>query len=293
MDMLIRFLQNRTLKKRLEAIDWNQFGALNFSDYENQSCESDFIFQLRRLNTGIHGMNFPGEPAWRFNKNLFKFKTVLRKISITDFYGSNGGKSGNSKSLKEYSKKLMILDDQELFRNRSIKFQTDADFETNISRLENRFDDELLTAHFFPWSNRYYLSNVDCSHTIGAIYRQCREQRRAYEVDCELRIWEIDQRELGSLQQKYFIYLATLKANELLSKIYYQTKGHKWFHSMNIGQTDVRLNFIDRNDRLLGGLESFVKYTNMIERPFMELDEAFKEVIRKYQNQRRSSINKY
>jgi hypothetical protein len=293
MGMLIRFLQNRNLKKRLEAVDWNQFAVLNFSDYENQSCESDFIFQLRRLNTGVPGLNFPGEPAWRFKENLFKFKIVRRKISITDFYGSNGGKSGNYRSLKEYSKKLLILDNEELFQNRTIKFQTDADFETNISRLENHFDDKPLKAYFFPWSNRYYLLNEDCSHTIGAIYRQCTEQRREYEVDCELHIWEIDRRELSSLQQKYFIYLATQKANELLSTIYYQTKGHDWFYSMNISHTDVCLNFIDRNDQLLGALESFVKYTNMIERPFMELDEAFKEVTGEYQNQMRSSINKY
>lgn len=273
--MLTKWWQSRAFSKALMKLNWCGLEMPPISNYENQIYSSDFIFQLSRLHTGLPGRYVSG-PEARFMKIFVKRETVRREIPINDFFGSNNGKSHLAKSLNEFSQNLVILDDDQLYGMKSIRFQTDADFTSNVQRLEQRFKNHPLAAHYFPWSDRYYLDNIDCSHTLGAIYRQCREQSRAYAIICELTTWKLDPKPLEELQAEYSICLATALAQEWLSNIYYRSGGHSHYYGLNIGQTGLKLIFMKRHDRLLKGFRMFFKYYGGACKVFVPIEDLIK-----------------
>lgn len=249
---MLSWLRKKRISNFAKNIDWLNNLPLDYRQYENQEFNSDFIYQLSRLNAGnlsnsFH-WHFSGDPRHKFNHTLLRvIKTKMEEIPILDFFGSFSGKSRTSKSLAQYAQALLILDSNQEFCRNPIRFQTSEDFEINIKNLENRFSKDGISASYFPWSNRYYLINDDRSHTIGAIYRQCLDQNRIYKVKCQLSEWAINKTELQSLLDEFVIFLAAEHINQILFDLYLKT-GERYLTAF-VGQTNIKIGFLKKSNK--------------------------------------------
>lgn len=151
------------------------------------------------------------------------------KINILDIYGSFSGKSKPSKNLSSFSSTLEICCKKihKKFSGRTIYFQDLEDFTTNISILEKRFDK--IDVFHFTWNNRYFICNSDCSHTIGAIYRQAKEQKLLYQLKCNIKKYEIKSDIYDLLKKEWVCYI--FKHDGVLINILSDLLANSFFNS--------------------------------------------------------------
>jgi hypothetical protein len=169
--MLFRFFKKRALLKDLRAIDLEEFSPIYPKDYETQRYETDFLFGLTKLCRSQWLLPYmASDPRKLFKQLLFVSQKELCQIPIVSFFGSNNGKSFQSKSLAEFSKKLLVLDEDSIYKN-PLKFQEEEDFVRNVKSFEDEFKNNPVDAYYFSWSDRLYLANIDRAHTTAAIYR--------------------------------------------------------------------------------------------------------------------------
>ncbi len=193
----MKILDGYLLTQKLKSCQFETIPDLLTS---SQLYNSDFMWNL---------LNYDGCYGAFDNISLthllqLKKETAAARIPITDFYGSNSGKSDTKESLDAFASSL-----KEYPRDSNsyitLYFETDEDFVTNITSIETRYKDP-YPAYQFEWNGNKYLGNEDQSHHIAAVYRQCKNQNRNYEICCNIKYYSVNASELKSLSNKYSIY---------------------------------------------------------------------------------------
>lgn len=243
--------------------------------FETQEYRSDFIYRLTSLQLGdLSFMSLPDFHPGRQLQNIIISsppKTVI--IPITSFFGCQAGKSGVYPSLKTFADSLYIINenDSRHFRRR-IKFQSIEDFRENIEVFERRFSDHPVSAHYFSWSNKYYLSACDCSHTIAAIYRQCIEQGRNYEISCELREWFIDREKLKAFNNEYLLLSMPPALLDRIIEVFCRQKVD--YSAAAIPHTKIKTLFVSRSETgAIKTLRNFAKQNFLTQNSIINLSE--------------------
>ena len=207
--MIKNYLNIYVFKKIIAKFDLKQLPDLLKS---NQKYNSDFVWYLYSINNQCRSKPFFKESV------LLESEAQIKKIPITSLYGCNPGKSLPRENLLEFAFSL-----EKFPRNSDfypLYFETENDFSLNCKSINERYE-KPYTVYEFIWNNRKFLINSDQSHHIAAVYRQCIEQRRNYEISCALMKFSINPSLLNKSKRQYELFVVNVVNKDMfMVKLY-------------------------------------------------------------------------
>jgi hypothetical protein len=123
------------------------------------------------------------------------------EMSVFSLDGLTCSKTGGYKSLEEFAFGLYLP--HEYHDPNPIRFETDADFLSNIAHFESRFKHDGFVYHR-AWDGKYFVANSDGAHHLAALYRQCKEQDRQYMIRCRIQEHTLDVHSCRLILKKYY-----------------------------------------------------------------------------------------
>lgn len=137
-------------------------------------------------------------------------------------------------NLDEFSLSLK-KDAKKLFSNENaIEFFTNNDFENNCNFIKKE-QHKLHNIVVQVWNNKKYISNDNCSHHLAAIYRQCKEQGRVYQLSLDIIPESINLEQLKRLINKYYLVFSDISNLDKIGDKY-----NEIFHNESLRMHDYR-----------------------------------------------------
>lgn len=188
------------LKEELKKIILDD---LKIEELSNQTLESDLIYNLKNINS------VRNNDLVYFLSKLVNAKSSNTHIynDIATFYGISSGKSRCCRNLYEFSQNALT---ETYSGSRKIGFKTNEDWEENTVDISNEIEKRRIAKSYLTaWNKRMFLCNSDGSHRIAAIYRQAKEQQRAYKIKCEHDLLYIDHQTKIELKKNYDCFVVS------------------------------------------------------------------------------------
>lgn len=104
---------------------------------------------------------------------------------------------------------------------RLISFETDEDFKTNIKYFESNLGRDRLIYHR-GWDGKYFILNTGGSHHLAAVYRQCKDQGRRYNIKCRIEEHTLNHKNCCLVLDKYYPLIVGDSCKNRLSSILHE-----------------------------------------------------------------------
>lgn len=177
------------------------------------------------------------------HRNEYLFRNILklseRTAGETDILSIDGiynSKTDLSKyaSLHEFS--LFLSEDgRRKFRNQNaIEFCTEDDLKKNCAFVEEDIPNKIKYVKVQNWNGKKYIANDNGSHHLAAIYRQCREQDRTYQLSLDITYESIDSDLLRHLLQEYYLVFSHVDNLYKLVDLYPREYSNMYEYDLNI-----------------------------------------------------------
>ena len=186
---MIRYIQNAEFKDY--PLSWKQYSCAYGQELINYLQQTEYVFRDVLQRSEESGL-----------------------IDILSIDGISLSKTdlNNYDSIHSFSLFLSV-DNAESY----IKFQTNEDFIYNCSWIEG--NKKIKTVRTQKWNGRKYIINDDGSHHLAAVYRQCREQGRTYQLPLKSEYVCINTEFLRTLLTEYYLVFSQ---HNNLCKLYKQ-----------------------------------------------------------------------
>ena len=174
-------------------------------------------------NDLIHYLN-SNEKLLRGTVNIeFNKRVRGRMTDILSIDGISCSRSPIEKfaNLDEFASSLRT-DAKKLFNNKTaIEFLTDQDFEDNCNFVK-RDCHKLHSIVVQAWNNKKYILNDNCSHHLAAIYRQCKEKGKTYQLCLDIVPETVNLEQLNQLLDKYYLIFSDAGNINKIDDKYYE-----------------------------------------------------------------------
>lgn len=203
-----------------------------------------------------------------------------RPLSVTRIDGLNSSKttshprrSGNPhlQDMRDFASCLVTPGEADWdlyvdhYKGSTIRFQTDEDMARNIEHLEQRKRDKPHDVFYRAWEDRHYFMGADGTHHLAAIYRQCTEQDRDYELSARITTERLNEDVVAQVNRSYLALLATHSDLWPLHELFRKCSVH--YEHVFLKQLPVGVTFLSLRDaRRTGVLD--VLHDNYVDSPF-------------------------
>lgn len=155
-------------------------------------------------------------------KGIAKIDFANEEKAITDILSVDGVSNSQSSNFKDMHEFAFSLnrDAKKLNPDSNyIAFTTDNDYEDNCAFIKNE-QHKLHNIKIQTWNNRKYIIIDNCSHHLAAIYRQCKEQERTYQLDLPIVYERINLEKLQQLLDTYYFIFSDIGNINLIDDKY-------------------------------------------------------------------------